>query len=229
MPSRSSRTRTLTQAERAELSNSRMIESAMTLIVERGASGMQLTDVGLRAGYSRGLATMRFGTKAGLLRQIVRQGQVNWVRRLAAAVGDKTGLAAVHAAIDAQDDTLQGHALEMRAIYAILFQSYDPREQHHAEVARMLAAQRRDLTNWLRAAHAAGEIPRQADPVRVAGQILSAMLGIVYQWIMDPTAPSKELHMGIRQWLDEWLGVVHVGARPASRRASRGAASARNR
>jgi AcrR family transcriptional regulator len=208
MPSRLNKTGTITQAARAELSDSRMLESAMELIVERGVTGTNLTEVGLRAGYSRGLATMRFRTKEGLLRRIVRQGRMNWGRRLAAAVGDKTGLGAVHAAINAQEHALQESALEMRAIYVICFQSSDPGAEYHADVAHMLAVQRRDLTNWLRMAHAAGEIQRHADPVRVADQVLSAMLGTVYQWILDPTTSASELHQGIRQWLDEWLGAT---------------------
>ena len=56
----------LTQDERAARSDARMGDAAVSLICERGAAGTTLTDVGMRAGYSRGLASARFGSKAGL-------------------------------------------------------------------------------------------------------------------------------------------------------------------
>jgi AcrR family transcriptional regulator len=178
-----------------------MIECAVQLIVERGISGTKLTDIGLRAGYSRGLAAMRFGTKSGLLSRVARHVTSNWVTHLRMAVGQKTGLAAMLAAIDAQERAIAETPAEMRALYAIFFQSSDPSAEYRVDVARSLAAQRRDLVNWLREARDAGEILSGADPARIAGQVLSSMIGIVYQWIMDPAAPVSELHRGLKELL----------------------------
>ena len=91
MPQPSARTRRLTQEERTDLSGRRMIECAVELIVERGVTGTKLTDVGLRAGYSRGLAAMRFGTKAALLGHVVRHVTSNWIVHLRMAVGEMLG------------------------------------------------------------------------------------------------------------------------------------------
>lgn len=200
------RTRRLTQAERTELSDRRMLECAVQLIVERGIPGTKLTDVGLRAGYSRGLAAMRFGTKAGLLSRVARHVTSSWVTQLTAQVGQKTGLAAVLAAIDAQERALAETPAQMRALYAIFFHSADPSAEYRWDVARALNAQRRDLANWLREARDAGEIPPSVDPTRAAGQILSAMIGIVYQWIMDPAAPVAELHHDLKELIRRCYG-----------------------
>jgi AcrR family transcriptional regulator len=62
--------RKLRQSERSDLSDKRMVETAVALMLQRGISGLRLTEVGLRAGYSRGLAAMRFGTMGGLLRRV---------------------------------------------------------------------------------------------------------------------------------------------------------------
>src|SRR6185437_14241745 len=113
--------RRLTQAERTELSDRRMLEAAIRLIVERGISRTKLTDVGVQAGYSRGLAAMRFGTKAGLLSQVVRFTLSNWIAQAQRTVGSKTGLAAVYAAIDAQDQWSRESSAEMRALYGVFF------------------------------------------------------------------------------------------------------------
>jgi len=195
------RIRRLTQEERTDLSDRRMIECAVQLIVERGISGTKLTDVGLRAGYSRGLAAMRFGTKACLLSRVARHVMSNWVAGMTMSVGHKTGLAALLAAIDAQERAIVATPAEMRALYAIFFQSSDPGAEYRVDVARSLTAQRRDLANWLREARDAGEIPGGADPARIAGQVLSSMIGIVYQWIMDPAAPVSQLHGDLKDFL----------------------------
>jgi AcrR family transcriptional regulator len=201
MPQLPARARRLTQEERTDLSDRRMIECAVQLIVERGISGTKLTDVGLQAGYSRGLAAMRFGTKAGLLSRVARYVTENWVTHLKAAVGHKTGLAAVLAAIDAQELAIAETPAEMRALYAIFFHSSDPSAEYRVDVARTLTAQRRDLANWLRDSREAGEILSRLDPSRIAAQVLNSMIGIVYQWIMDPAAPAVEMHRDLKKLL----------------------------
>jgi AcrR family transcriptional regulator len=203
MPQSPARTRRLTQEERTDLSDRRMLDCAVRLIVERGISGTKLTDVGLEAGYSRGLAAMRFGTKAGLLRRVARHVTANWVTHLRMAVGQKTGLAAVLAAIDAQERAIVATPAEMRALYAIFFQSSDPSAEYRVDVARALTAQRRDLANWFREARDAGETQSSVDPLRIAGQVLSSMIGIVYQWVMDPAASVPELHRDLKDLLAE--------------------------
>lgn len=196
----------LTREQRTELSDQRMIASAIRLIVERGISATTLTDVGLKAGYSRGLAAMRFGTKGRLLSCIARHVTSNWVCRLMAAVGVKTGLAAVLAAIDAQERALIEQPAEMRAVYSVFFQSSDPSVDYRADVARSLSVQRRDLTRWFREAHDAGEISLRTAPSHIADHIHSSMLGIVYQWMMDPRLPTDELHRGLKDLLGEIFG-----------------------
>ena len=50
------------QAERREESRRRMLDAAFELLSERQGIGFTLSDVGERAGYSRGLPTQTFGT-----------------------------------------------------------------------------------------------------------------------------------------------------------------------
>jgi AcrR family transcriptional regulator len=191
--------RRLTQAERTDLSDRRMLEAAIRLIVERGISRTKLTDVGVQAGYSRGLAAMRFGTKAELLSRVVHFTLSNWISRAQRTVGSKTGLAAVYAAIDAQDLWSRESPSEMRALYGVFFQSTDPGADYRANVARTLSAQRRELANWIREARDAGDLPASTHPEREGRQILCAMLGIVYQWIMDPSLDAHAMHSALQQ------------------------------
>jgi AcrR family transcriptional regulator len=56
-----------TQAERTDEARTALVDAAIELIAERGLAGVTLSDVGARAGYSRGLAVYHFGSKAGLI------------------------------------------------------------------------------------------------------------------------------------------------------------------
>ena len=190
--------RRLNQAERVELSDRRMIKTAIRLIVSQGINGMKLTDVGLRSGYSRGLAAMRFGTKAGLLSRVARHAFSGWITRITNATGGKTGLDAVFAAIDTQSQWVAEEPEEMRALYLIFFHSIDPGAEYHLDVAKRLAAQRRDLARWILEARHRGEVDPQANPSEEAEQILSGMLGIVYQSLMDRALPAQRLHAKLK-------------------------------
>ena len=60
----------LTQVERKEISDAKMLEAAVDLIVERGAGLVTLKDVGEKAGYSRGLAGYRFESVEFMLQNL---------------------------------------------------------------------------------------------------------------------------------------------------------------
>src|SRR6201995_6192699 len=84
----------LTQLERSALSDARMADAAVALICERGAGATTLKDVGLRAGYSRGLASYRFGSKAGLWSFLIRMIGDEWLPGVEPAVAGPAGAGA---------------------------------------------------------------------------------------------------------------------------------------
>ncbi len=207
--------RKLRQSERTELSDRRMIETAIRIMLHRGISGMRLTDVGLQAGYSRGLATMRFGTMGGLLRRVAEHLVHRWVRALTEAVGQKQGLAAIYAAIDTEARYIAPPATSVHAQYLLLFHSMDPGAEHRLNSARALAAQRRDLARWLREAMKAGEIVTGVDPEAEAASILSSMIGIIFQSLIDPELSSKKMCAKLKGDIAERLSLL---PRPGSLR-----------
>ena len=62
----------LTQADRSALSERRTLEAAVQLMGERGYEKTTLAAIGEAAGYSRGLATHHFGSKADLFARVIR-------------------------------------------------------------------------------------------------------------------------------------------------------------
>lgn len=61
-----------TQVERKDDSEQKMIDAAIRLIAKKGMEGLTLGAVGIEAGYSRGLPSHHFGTKAELIRAVAR-------------------------------------------------------------------------------------------------------------------------------------------------------------
>ena len=61
----------LTQAERREASEQRLLLAAAELIAEEGFAAASLQRIGERAGYSRGLASQHFGSKDGLVAALI--------------------------------------------------------------------------------------------------------------------------------------------------------------
>src|ERR1700749_1995856 len=107
----------MTQPERSALSDARMADAAVALICERGAADTTLKDVGVRAGYSRGLAGYRFGSKAGLWSFLVHTIGESWLGELQTAVSGTDGLATIHAAVDAHSRFLLDSSEPIRAFY----------------------------------------------------------------------------------------------------------------
>ena len=124
-----------TQAERTALSDQRMLEAAITLINERGTQKTTLKEIGELAGYSRGMANYRFGSKDGLMRERVTRVEGRWKSHLESYVGDKSGITAVLAAADALRDLLKLESNYMRAMYTLWYESLG----HKSKIRKSLA------------------------------------------------------------------------------------------
>jgi AcrR family transcriptional regulator len=73
MRPRSKSGRRLTQEERRENAERRILDAATRLIADKGLDGFTLADVGEAAGFSRGLPAHYFKSKDGLLAAVVRR------------------------------------------------------------------------------------------------------------------------------------------------------------
>ena len=80
-----------TQAERTALSDQKMFEMAIELVNERGTAKTTLKDIGEGAGYSRGLASYRFGSKDGLWMELFARFDEIWKAHLSTYLAGKSG------------------------------------------------------------------------------------------------------------------------------------------
>jgi AcrR family transcriptional regulator len=207
-----------TQADRTAESDARMLEAAVRLICEKGPEGATLREVGERAGYSRGLAGVRFGSKASLYRYVVHAIGEEWLGELGAAVGDKVGLAAIRAAVDAHYRFVSQASERIRAFYILWFNSIGPDPELKAVIAHIHARRQQDVEAWLRGGVRQGDVRSDADIAGAARQFCAAIIGVVYQWLVTPADRDLigRLHEDIKAQMS--LALAPAGPQPANRR-----------
>ena len=173
------------QVERSTLSDKRMFEAAINLINERGTAKATLKDIGELAGYSRGLASYRFGSKDGLWMELFRNFDQLWKEHIGGYVVGKTGLEALQSAIRAQQDIFKRESGYLRAMYILWYESLGEESDIRATLARHHQIYRRDVARWIQQGIAEGDMSDSVDPQRFAAVYCATMFGSIYQWVVS--------------------------------------------
>ncbi len=176
----------LTQAERTAISDRAMLNAAIELIIEHGTDKTTLAMIGEKAGYSRGLATYRFGSKAGLFDTLCKAISREWLEYLKRGVGDQVGIDAMCAALDTirrfvHDNPRQGRALQI--LYA---GAASPASEFRETTVLIHNRQKSDVADWVQRGQASGEVRDDVDPERVASHYVSYITGMTYLWLISP-------------------------------------------
>jgi AcrR family transcriptional regulator len=193
--------RRLTQAERSALSDTRMFNAAMQLISQQGANRTTLKEICETAGYSRGLATYRFGSKDNFLQELLKHFNHAWVDQLRSYTEDKQGFEAFMAAIDALEDFLVEYHRYMRGGYTIWYESIGGESTIRNQLAQNHRRYRADVELWMRDGIEQGSVRADLDVENLAFLYLTFVSGTIYQWLVAPEAvelkPAFEFFRGI--------------------------------
>jgi len=191
---------------RAEAEQS-MLEAARQIVARKGWIGITLAEVGLQAGYSRGLAAHHFGTKARLLRALA--GFVN--TRFMEVIDDKApqrqpGLGTLLGYIDAyflRDDAEWTNA---RALLALMAEGVTLESESGAILAEYNNSVRMTLAKQVNIGIANGEIHAGTDPLAAATLLIGTMRGMMLQLLLDPsTADPARVHKQLRRLIETLL------------------------
>ncbi|MEP5764194.1 MAG: TetR family transcriptional regulator [Halieaceae bacterium] len=177
-----------TQAERTALSDQKMFEAAIKLIIERGTQKTTLKEIGEMAGYSRGLANYRFGSKDGLMLELFARFDERWKKHLNDYVEDKAGIAGIKSAAGALRDFLKLEPEYMRAMYILWYESLGHESEIRTRLADHHRVYREDATRWIRRGIEDGEISASVDAEQFAVQYCAFIFGTVYQWLVNAQA-----------------------------------------
>lgn len=189
----------LTQAERTEISDKRMLDAAVQLIVEHGPAATSLKEVGLMAGYSRGLAGQRFGSKDKLYAFVLRNVGEIWLDQLKDATEEKAGLSAIHDALDQHYRFCVEAPDQVRAFYTLWFESVNAGSELSAIIGNIHNRRHQDMVSWINAdPQIPGQTKFRADAI--AAQFCASVIGIVYYWLANPSdlEETRQLHDNLK-------------------------------
>ncbi len=182
----------LTQAERTAISDKAMIDACIELILEHGTDKTTLQAIGEKAGYSRGLATYRFGSKAGLFDVVCKSISRRWLGYLKDDVGDTVGIEAMCTALDSFFRFVSDSPRDARVLQILYCGAASPKSEYRQTSANIHQRQQDDVADWVRAGKEAGEIRKDADPKSIAAQYIAYISGMTYLWLINPKSIDFE-------------------------------------
>ncbi len=178
----------LTQAERTAISDKAMVDACIDLILEHGTDKTTLQAIGEKAGYSRGLATYRFGSKAGLYDEVCKSISRRWLEYLKNDVGDTVGIEAMCRALDSFFRFVSDSPREARVLQILYCGAASPKSEYRQTSANIHQRQQDDVAAWVRAGMRTGEIREDADPKSIAAQYIAYITGMTYLWLINPNS-----------------------------------------
>jgi AcrR family transcriptional regulator len=175
------------QQLRSDRSTRELIAAAGDLISEVGYSGMTLAAVGERAGYSRGLASTKFGSKEGLLMALLNRITVDWrYRNVLTPESHEHARDLLLSFLRAVHNQVQTDARGMKVLYGLIFEALSPIPELQRYMREFHVQMRRELADILRQGQADGSVTLDVVPEHEADLIVAALRGIAYQWALDP-------------------------------------------
>jgi AcrR family transcriptional regulator len=182
-----------------------LVEATLAVVAEQGVSAATFEEIGRKAGYSRGLATQRFGSKLGLTEAVIA-----YLHRAREAILEADHVAEMQA-FDAVVYYVESHLRSLtlqhdgRAYFMLLGAAVAD-----ANALRgAFAASHERVRVWLRAqlerGQADGSLRADLDPDAGAIMIGSLMLGLSIQWLTDPAMDLEPIRLTSIQTLRQSL------------------------
>jgi len=173
-----------TQRERVGESSRRLAEAAIALIAEQGYSATTAQEIGLRAGYSRDMVRVRFGTKEALLDTILTS---QYESRLDTADDpSESGLDRVLGRIARMRRFAEEDGQLLRAMLVLNFEAAQADDPLRARIRRWLNHFLGGVADAVRTGQSDASIAAELDADAQAREILSTAIGYAYWWIVEP-------------------------------------------
>jgi AcrR family transcriptional regulator len=174
-----------TQAERREEAERAILDAATRIVAAKGLDELTLADAGEAAGYSRGLPSHYFGSKAELLAAIVEYIREWFFTGLRASAKRRPGFGNLIAGIEFYFEACASDREMLLALHTVLAGAL-----HKPSLAKAIAKLNGDsakaIEDDIRAGIANGEIRRGIDVTAWSVLTLASARGVIAQWLVDP-------------------------------------------
>jgi AcrR family transcriptional regulator len=176
--------RGLTQSQRVEISNRRMVEAAVELVAEKGWEATTAAEIGRRAGYSRAMVHARYGSKDAILEAFFTH---DYVQRLSPA--PEPGASGLDEALAHFDRILEIHAeapVFLRAMFAMTFEAIKTTSPVRSVLQDWLTRGVENVEAGLRKGIHDGSVRSDIDIVPAVNDISAGVFGVAFQWLALP-------------------------------------------
>ncbi len=200
------------QSARRDESQARLLAAAARLIEAEGFAAVTFDRVGAMAGYSRGLATHKFGNKDGLVRAVIAFVTARVQAKVDAAIAalDSEVLpATTRAKIQTWTETLLTQ-VETDPLFRAYFVMMAAAIGNRADIRAAFLAAHEDVRTGLRLmieeGQASGEITTSLNADATALSIGSLHLGIAVELLLDPAMDMAAMRTTAKQAVAGMLG-----------------------
>ncbi|MDE2561198.1 MAG: TetR/AcrR family transcriptional regulator [Sphingomonadales bacterium] len=196
------------QRERSEESDNRLLAAAAAIIATEGYAAATMERVGERAGFSRGLASRKYGSKDGLIEAVIHRVSRHVHHQIDLAVaGEDSPLCQLLATVDrfadlvVTDTSVRAYFVLFSAMIANALQTREAFQQVQEEYALR-------LYGMIAAGQARGEIASALDPA-----ITAYVVGCLQAGLAVEAAMGGEIDTGaVRAHLRAMLGPALKGS-----------------
>ncbi|MDP3175201.1 MAG: TetR/AcrR family transcriptional regulator [Phenylobacterium sp.] len=187
------------QTNRRRESDRKMLRAATVLIAQKGLGQATLSEIGLAAGYSSGLPTMRFGSKSGLLEALITS-MSGWCNsQIESAVAGLQGLDAVRARLDTHLANTMKYPEGAVAFQLLALESRYSLPDLRTHVDDVRGGWRRDLEMDIKVGQALGAVRSDID----ARTYSDLLMGAVESTVMHALDGGIErLRRGLPQYVE---------------------------
>jgi AcrR family transcriptional regulator len=162
-----------------------MLDAAIELVLENGTEKTTLAMIGEKAGYSRGLATYRFGSKAGLYDTLCKSIGRSWLEYLKRGVEGKTGIDAMCAALDTVYQWVTDSPKAARVLQILHCGSASPGSEFQETSIGIHRRQLSDVVEWVRDGISSGQVRSDVDADAIAAEYVAYTSGMSYLWLLS--------------------------------------------
>ena len=199
--------RKLTQGERSADSRHRLMAAAIELIAEKGFDRTSTAEISERAGYSRSMVHVRYGSKEALLESLQRSFEGTFF------VPSETGGSGLDQLLD-QIDALSRQAREdreySRAFQMLCIETVGPITGLRPWIEDFFGRYLARLADLVRLGQEDGSIRAGVDPAAEAEDFLQIGIGICFRWLMEDDLDAFE--SALARWRarqHSWLAPGH--------------------
>lgn len=175
--------RGLTQPQRVETSNRRLVEAAAELIAEKGWEATTAAEIGRRAGYSRAMVHARYGSKDAILDAFFQHGYVQ--RILPASEPGATGMENAVAHFGRIQELYARDRDFLRAMFVMTFEAVKTTSPVRDRLGTWFELGVEAVEVGLRNGMVDGSVRPDIDLERAVNDVSAAAFGIAFQWIVQ--------------------------------------------